>query len=1261
MAEGDRVSETGLIHKRLDVGREERPILPGQHYFVLRVDAYRVEHGGWFRTNFPCLHFRATFTDGSGRTGASERVIAPEFLAAMDQQNADRIIQQRSFPLGPIPYHGALDLEFGLFAAKANSGLDTTVKMLDGLSSFAAMPFAAVAAPYAQLLRQTFDTVSAGTDGMHLQVGLKDSFRGDFTEGTFVITRLPEKRFSAGDIGYDVETQRLVAGKRRRPIRGVPYAVYSIERVERRDDWMNIPDLKMAWNELRTLIRQEGDAASILAGLKRFERCCLTSFDLTKAHAEDITDALRERFSSLLDMRTIALPEPTLAGSQPAFRLEDISDAEGVGFESLGSRLAGQAFRKLFQDPGDLGRLITKGASRALDSARAASEDISERMRQIGPPDEVPPVEDLPPVEETPPPLAPPILETPSDTPDISDPFADMAPPPAPPAAPIVTPPAAPARPSLFERVMAFVQKWEGGKVDHPNDPGGRTNKGVTQKVFDAWRDGRGEPHQDVFDISHDEALEIYRANYWNKIRGDDLPERVALAVMDFAVNSGPNRAVRYLQGLIGVVSDGAIGPNTLAAVARADPHELFRQYCDARGGFYDQIIANNSDLAVFRNGWFNRLNDLRRVGEEGGFESALEDWFARIGETEASDAPMATLPDMSRDDPLPPLSAAEASVWAPPAAVTEADIDAIADLERDPDQITRHGALLNLTAALAQQNDRQTELVTALLQKLRKSRQFDRLHLAASDLVDRGVGMPFTQRMKAQALVELGRLEDALVVLRTAALTYPDNKAEIAEMTGLEGRAFKQRFVAAAKAGEIDQGALKAAISAYRRGWEKSGLTSHWHGVNLLALLHRADREGIPVELDIGRANLAEAVIAAAEADTGNIWAPASAAEAALALDDTADARDYVKRYVENPPDEFALASFHRQLREVWGLNQPGSDPVRQEVYDRVTLALMMTDGGQLDFEPGEMTALKARLAALDSDAKDDAMFESLPTEDIDPQIASTEGFETLQGGFQRSVAWVIRLSALFQCVGRIERAGPFADPRGTGFVVRADLLNPAWAHHKRVLLTNEHVCSNLETPTSSALRPEEAQVRFTELDAQRAYPLGEVLWCSHSSRHDVTITTLPEFPEGLRHLEYFSDPIPVARENPFPGQRQPKVTVIGYPEGSDRPKLGIENLEVLPLSKKRGAKPPEKPEDPEYLIYKSPTKPGNSGSPVFTWDTLETAAIHHWGEDSIGFNQGISLSSIIKAIAADPKVAKAPASPSLPDFLQTNPTDHA
>ena len=105
------------------------------------------------------------------------------------------------------------------------------------------------------------------------------------------------------------------------------------------------------------------------------------------------------------------------------------------------------------------------------------------------------------------------------------------------------------------------VLKYEGGFSNHPNDPGGATMRGVTQDVYDGWRKAHNQPVQSVKNISNDELQGIYRQLHWDKIRGDDLPSGLDLAVFDFAVNSGVNRASKYLQAIVGTPQDGIIGP----------------------------------------------------------------------------------------------------------------------------------------------------------------------------------------------------------------------------------------------------------------------------------------------------------------------------------------------------------------------------------------------------------------------------------------------------------------------------------------------------------------------------------------------------------------------------------------------------------------------------------------------------------------------------------------------------------------------------
>ena len=196
----------------------------------------------------------------------------------------------------------------------------------------------------------------------------------------------------------------------------------------------------------------------------------------------------------------------------------------------------------------------------------------------------------------------------------------------------------------LFERVMEFMEKWEGGKVDDPVDRGGRTNMGITQRTLDGWRDRQGEERGDVWEITREEAREIYRADYWDVIGGDDLPERVALAIFDLAVNSGQKKAIKVLQESLGVPVDGKLGSRTLAAVYAEDPHALFDTINDTRAAWYETIIEKDATQEKYRKGWFNRLNDLRVVGAAGGYESTFDDWRTRLRDRPATNDPYRNL-----------------------------------------------------------------------------------------------------------------------------------------------------------------------------------------------------------------------------------------------------------------------------------------------------------------------------------------------------------------------------------------------------------------------------------------------------------------------------------------------------------------------------------------------------------------------------------------------------------------------------------------
>jgi lysozyme family protein len=169
---------------------------------------------------------------------------------------------------------------------------------------------------------------------------------------------------------------------------------------------------------------------------------------------------------------------------------------------------------------------------------------------------------------------------------------------------------------------LKFVLRWEGGYVNHPNDPGGATNKGVTQKVYDLWRGAQGLVKQDVKLVADEEVQAIYENDYWLAARCDLLDDPLFLVQFDTAVNMGVGRAVRFLQAAANCAVDGNFGSGTAKAVAACDRGEMVIRYCNAREAFYGRLIEKNPKLADFRKGWLNRLNALRKEAGLPGFES---------------------------------------------------------------------------------------------------------------------------------------------------------------------------------------------------------------------------------------------------------------------------------------------------------------------------------------------------------------------------------------------------------------------------------------------------------------------------------------------------------------------------------------------------------------------------------------------------------------------------------------------------------------
>lgn len=160
-----------------------------------------------------------------------------------------------------------------------------------------------------------------------------------------------------------------------------------------------------------------------------------------------------------------------------------------------------------------------------------------------------------------------------------------------------------------FAEALQKVLHHEGGFVNHPADPGGMTNLGVTKAVWEEWV-GHPVDEKQMRALTPADVASMYKAKYWDKIKGDDLPTGVDYAVFDAAVNSGPGRAAKWLQACVGVEQDGGIGPKTLAAVAAFDPAELVEDYAKRRLSF----LMDLPHWGTFGKGWTRRVADVQTV-----------------------------------------------------------------------------------------------------------------------------------------------------------------------------------------------------------------------------------------------------------------------------------------------------------------------------------------------------------------------------------------------------------------------------------------------------------------------------------------------------------------------------------------------------------------------------------------------------------------------------------------------------------------------
>jgi lysozyme family protein len=158
-----------------------------------------------------------------------------------------------------------------------------------------------------------------------------------------------------------------------------------------------------------------------------------------------------------------------------------------------------------------------------------------------------------------------------------------------------------------WDACFAMVLKHEGGFVNHPKDPGGMTNLGVTRTNWELYLD-HDVTEADMRALTPGMVKPFYKKNYWDRIRGDELPSGVDYAAYDLAVNSGTGRAAKYLQRIAGVAEDGVIGPRSMEAIKKCDAEDTVEKICNLRMNF----LKGLNTFDTFGKGWTIRVNDVK-------------------------------------------------------------------------------------------------------------------------------------------------------------------------------------------------------------------------------------------------------------------------------------------------------------------------------------------------------------------------------------------------------------------------------------------------------------------------------------------------------------------------------------------------------------------------------------------------------------------------------------------------------------------------
>jgi lysozyme family protein len=162
-----------------------------------------------------------------------------------------------------------------------------------------------------------------------------------------------------------------------------------------------------------------------------------------------------------------------------------------------------------------------------------------------------------------------------------------------------------------YNEALKAILKHEGGYVNHPRDPGGMTNLGVTKKVWEEWVKHPVD-EKAMRALTPELVSPMYKKKYWDAVKGDELPDGLDYLMFDFAINAGPGRAIKTMQKAIGTTPDGAIGPKTMQSLKEMNPTQLIEKFSVEKESFYRSLPT----FQTFGKGWLRRVAEAKDHAE---------------------------------------------------------------------------------------------------------------------------------------------------------------------------------------------------------------------------------------------------------------------------------------------------------------------------------------------------------------------------------------------------------------------------------------------------------------------------------------------------------------------------------------------------------------------------------------------------------------------------------------------------------------------